>query len=99
MHPNGAVLMLVEHGCEALLWIQHEIKIGANSLRAVKNKTEGIFLIRPSAHIGAKEGSRVAPLLLVPRAAIANEISLLDPQAVSSLQVFPQRRVSLLDNV
>ena len=63
------------------------------ALRAVPDEAERLLVVGAAAHVGAEERGRLALFLLVPRAALADEIAVPDAERFGGLQVFPQGRV------
>ncbi len=63
MHADGPVRVLAEHGREAPLWVQHEVKIRSDGLGAVVDETEGLLFVRTTAHIRCRgtELGRASP--------------------------------------
>src|SRR5262249_32981347 len=87
--------MIAQHPCEMVLRVEHKVEVSRNGLRTVPDESEWPLLIRAASHVSAEVQGRGAFLLSVPRASLPNEVSVLDPESRSRLDVFPQGRVSL----
>ena len=98
MDGFGTARMSAKHRREAVLWVEHQVKIGSNRLRAVPDEAERLFVSRAAAHVCAEEGGGRSLFLLVPRAALADQITIHDAKRLGSFQVIPKGRVLGLDH-
>lgn len=96
---GGAVEVLPKHGREAIQGVEHEIEIRPDGLRSVEDEAERLLVVRAAAHVCAQEGGGGTLLLPVPRAALADEVAVHDAQRCGGLQVLPEGRVPLFDNM
>ena len=98
MDGFGTVGMSAKHRREAVSRVEHQVEIGSNRLRAVPDEAERLLVVRAAAHVCAEERGGLSLFLLVPRAALADQITIHDAKRLSGPQVFPKRRVLGFDH-
>jgi hypothetical protein len=73
---------LAKHSGKRSLGVEQKVEVCSDGAGAVENESERSCFIGATAHISAEERGRLPVFLLVPGTAFADDITVLDSQAV-----------------